>query len=95
MLIGLKGIITLALLEKIVLKAHKYINGDVFVALFVTVFFPFLCLSTLSPVRAIDFGKTKFPSQNDLFWDLLDSILYVLVAGSRSPVTQPCRRVKT
>ena len=68
MSIKVKGIITLSMSEKLVQKTRRYINGDIFAALFVTAFFGFFRLSTLLPNKSTEFDRTHFPIQNDIVW---------------------------
>ena len=68
MSIKIKGIITIPLLKKIIGKPLKYENGFVFAALFTTAIFGFFRLSTLLPSKASEFGKKRFPIQNDIVW---------------------------
>ena len=68
MSIKLKDIIILAMLEKLIKKTRMYVNGDTFVALFVTAFFGFFRLSILLPIKSTDFDRTRFPIQNDIVW---------------------------
>ena len=68
MQVSVKGVISIALLKKLVEYARKLHNGQVFSALFLTSFFGFFRLASLIPPSVQQFDRTRFPVVGDLIW---------------------------